>query len=54
MFRGRAESEAEKKDTHLFDGAASLFLPLEAAELQSHVNVGFSVVRAQDEQPAEE
>lgn len=38
--------------THPFDGAASLLLPLVAAQFQGAVNKGFSVVGAQDEQSA--
>lgn len=42
-----------KRRTHLFDGAASLLLPLVAAQLQGAVDIGFSVIGAQDEQSAE-
>lgn len=38
--------------TDPFDGAARLFLPLVAAQLQGAVNIGFSVIGAQDEEPA--
>lgn len=44
MLKGRA--------THSFDGTASLLLPLVAAQLQGTVNIGFSVIGAQDEQSA--
>lgn len=40
------------KGPHLFDGAAGLLLPLVAAQLQGAVDVGFSVIGAQDEQSA--
>lgn len=52
MKKGGVTKEriGEVKRTHLFDGAACFFLPLLAAELQRAVNVGFSVVRAQDEE----
>lgn len=39
--------------THPFDGAASLLLPLVAAQLQGAVNIGFSLIGAKDEQSAE-
>lgn len=38
--------------THPLDWAASLLLPRVAAQLQSAVNIGFSLVGAQDEKPA--
>ena len=46
------EREVKGRRTHPFDGAASLLLPLVAAQLQGAVNIGFSVIGAQDEQSA--
>lgn len=42
------ESAAGRGQTNLFDGAASLFLPPVAAQLQRAVDVGFSVIGAQN------
>ncbi len=43
----------KRRKTHPFDGAPGLLLPLLAAQLQRAVNIGFSVIGTQDEQPAE-
>lgn len=55
LFWVTAERRCDVKKgrrTHPFDGGASLLLPLVAAQLQGAVDVGFSVVGAQDEQSA--
>ena len=40
-----------RRHTHLLNGAPGLLLPLTAAQLQGAVDIGLTVVRAQDEQP---
>lgn len=50
MRKQKKSQKLKEKRTHPFDGAPSLLLPLVAAQLQGAVNVGFSVIGAQDEQ----
>lgn len=47
------EQSYETSLLYLFDGTASLLLPLVAAQLQGAMDVGFSVIGAQDEQSEE-
>lgn len=51
--KGKESQISKGRRTHPFDGAASLLLPLVAAQLQGAVNIGFSLIGAEDEQSAE-